>query len=99
MTRSERFNDTLRLLFEDERRAVFHAMHTAVCEEDVEDIVLAMERTRCRRASDRATDARRRVLIGARVPRALAEQVREAARGKGVSVYRFIVDIIKPAVS
>jgi len=99
MTRSDRFDAALHLLSENEKRAVLHAMHTAVCEEDVEDLVLAMERTRRKRASDRATDSRRRVLVGARVPRALAERVKDAARNKDVSVYRFIVDIIKAAVS
>ncbi len=94
----ERFRTAYGCLSADEKRAVCRAMKTSRVS-DVAAIVAAMDRSRRRKASDRATDRRRRVLVGARVPRELAEQVRRAAQARGVSVYRFIVDIIREAVS
>lgn len=41
--------------------------------------------------SDARTDGRRRVLVGARVPRALAERCRQAANREGISLYRWVI--------
>jgi len=44
-------------------------------------------RTRAKARSDHDTDAARRVLVGARLPRTTAERVQRAAARRGVSVY------------
>ncbi len=98
MTAFERFKEAYDCLSADEQRAVMRAVHTSANPQDVVNIVLAIDRARGRRASDRATDRRRRVLVGARVPRSLAEKVRLAARKKGVSEYRFVLDLLENAV-
>ena len=56
------------------------------------DLILA--RRRAGQRYDSRTDRARRILVGARVPRELAGQVRCCAKARGVSVYRFVVDII-----
>lgn len=58
------------------------------------DLILARRRAGQRYDSDSRTDRARRILVGARVPRELAGQVRCCAKARGVSVYRFVVDII-----
>lgn len=55
----------------------------------------ARGRTVQRRNSDRATDAQRRQLVGARVPREKAEQYRECAQLEGMSLYRFAADALE----
>ncbi len=98
MVAYERFKEAFDLLSADEQRAVLQAVETSSRPSDVVAIVMAIDRTRGRRFSDRATDARRRVLVGARVPRELADKVKLAAQEKGVSVYRFVLDTISDAV-
>ena len=44
---------------------------------------------------DAARDARRRVLVGARLDRGTADRVKAAANARGVSVYRFVRDAIE----
>lgn len=46
-------------------------------------------------ARDAAADARKRVLVGARLPRETAERVKAAARESGRSVYRFVADAVE----
>ena len=55
------------------------------------DIVLAGDRTLRKRNSDDATDRRRRILIGARVPREFAERCREEAETRGLSLYAWVI--------
>lgn len=62
------------------------------------EIILAGDRTLRKRASDQRTDAARRVLVGARVPVAFAEECSRRAQEKGVSLYRFVVDALEEAV-
>lgn len=63
-----------------------------------QDIVLAYERLRRKRGSDTATDARRRVLVGARVPRSMYERCRAAADGQGVSLYVWVMQALLAAL-
>lgn len=65
--------------------------------EAASDIILAHARTENRRESDRRTDTRRRVLVGARVPREAAEKYRAAAERAGVSLYRWVADALEAA--
>ena len=45
--------------------------------------------------ADAARDARRRVLVGARLDRGTADRVRAAADARGVSVYRFVREAVE----
>ncbi len=98
MVSVERFKEAFDQLSADEKRAVQQAATTSLRPSDVFDVVMAIDRTRARRSSDRATDAKRRVLVGARVPRELGDKVKLAAQEKDVSVYRFVLDTISEAV-
>ena len=53
--------------------------------------VAAAGRCMAKRESDRRTDHKRRVLVGARVPRALAEKCRAAAEAEGLSLYAWVM--------
>lgn len=64
----------------------------------VADVILARERTRRKRQSDRRTDRARRVLVGARVPRAFAERCQQAAFDRGVSLYAWVVWALEGAL-
>lgn len=55
--------------------------------EAVGEVVRAAARGHAKRASDQETDRRRRVLVGARVPREAADRYRAAAAARGVSLY------------
>ena len=85
----------------DERAALKAAMEQAREDGDWEMLELivgiasALGRSLARQDSDKRTDAKRRVLVGAHVPRGLAERVKAAAAAKGVSQYRFLVDGIE----
>lgn len=58
-------------------------------------LVLARRRTGQRRDSDRETDADRRILVGARLPRATGEQLRKCAQDHGMSLYRFVCQALE----
>lgn len=62
------------------------------------DAVMAMikacGRTAGRRASDQDTDHRRRILVGARVPRETAAAYRAVAEASGRSMYAFVCDAL-----
>lgn len=57
----------------------------------IETLILAGSRAVGKRLSDRRTDKNRRTLIGARVPRDLADQCKAEAERRGMSVYRWVV--------
>lgn len=63
------------------------------------DIIRAAARGHGKRASDRETDRRRRVLVGARVPREQATRYQDAAAGAGVSLYRWVLDALNDAAT
>lgn len=54
-----------------------------------EELMKALGRNDLKRSSDRRTDAARRILVGARIPRWEAEQYRAQAMNEGRSFYRW----------
>lgn len=64
----------------------------------LDDYLVIRYRGTFKAARDAARDKRERVLVGARMPRETAEQVKRAAEGKGVSVYRWVSDAIEKAL-
>ena len=61
----------------------------------IQALALARRRAQQRADGDRRTDAKRRELVGAHVPKSLAARVRSCAKARGVSMYRFLVDGIE----
>lgn len=59
--------------------------------EAIGNLIRAQARTNDRRKSDAKTDATRRTLVGARVPRADADRYRAAAAAEGLSLYAWTV--------
>ena len=83
----------------DQRRAATHALYRlkgsgpvlrSRALEIVGDMIRAQARTSGRRRSDARTDAERRILIGARVPREDADRFRQAASRSGQSLYAWV---------
>ena len=86
------FND----IPKDEREAFILAAEAAQSEAEL----AALERiikARCRKASKAASDKRQRILIGIRVPKAKAEEIRAAARRKNQTLYKFVQTAIYQA--
>lgn len=82
-------------LFSAEEREVLLDALAQGQRELVTALVLARRRTGQRRDSDRETDADRRILVGARLPRATGEQLRKCAQDHGMSLYRFICQALE----
>lgn len=61
------------------------------------DIIRAAARGHGKRASDKETDRRRRVLVGARVPRERATRYQEAAAVQGLSLYAWVMAALERA--
>lgn len=84
----------------EERRSALLAVK--VYGETAVDILVpvlnAGKRTRMRRRSDKQTDGRRRVLVGARVPRVFAQACRKEANKRGVSLYAWVVMALREAL-
>ena len=58
-------------------------------------LLLARRRTEQRARSDARTGARRRVLVGAQVPREAGQRYRQCAEGEGISLYRFVCNALE----
>lgn len=56
--------------------------------------MMAERRKQKKRVSDRATDHTRRLLVGPRLPRELAEEYRKAAQEKNQSLYQWAADAL-----
>lgn len=78
------------LLFSAEEREVLLDALSAGQRDLVTALVLARRRTVQRAESDAQTDARRRILVGARVSRKRAERFRKCAQDHKMSLYRFV---------
>lgn len=98
----ERYGKGMEALSSDERKAVREAMEAVMtCQrrdkllKAIGRIPAARLRTIAKRRSDAATDARRRRLVGARVPVELAERYRDEAEKRGCSLYRLVSDTLK----
>ena len=92
----------------DERKAVKAAIGRIVGRRTIPEAralecitmtVAARARTEARRKSDRETDNRRRVLVGARVPRETAERCKAAAEAEGLSLYAWVTTAIEDALT
>lgn len=57
--------------------------------------MMAERRKQKKRISDRATDHSRRLLVGPRLPRELAEEYRKAAQEKNQSLYQWAADALR----
>lgn len=82
-------------LFSAEEREVLLDALAQGQRELVTALVLARRRTGQRRDSDRKTDADRRILVGARLPRATGEQLRKCVQDHGMSLYRFVCQALE----
>lgn len=76
-------------LFSAEEREVLIDALAAGQRGFVSSLVLARRRAYLRSCSDAETDVKRRLLVGARLPRETAERYRECARSHGLSLYSF----------
>lgn len=63
------------------------------------DVITAAARGHGKRASNKETDRRRRVLVGARVPRERAAKYQEAAAVQGLSLYAWVVAALDRAAA
>lgn len=61
-------------------------------------VVISGGRALYKRSSDARTDRARRVLVGARVPRAFADRCKVAADRERVSLYRWVVSALTAAL-
>ena len=82
---------------EDLKRLIERAVNGSLadCKRALNDYAVTRLRTRRKARQDAETDVRARTLVGARLPREKAEEVRQAARLTGRSVYRFVADAIE----
>ena len=104
--RIDRFFQGMKVMSPQEQEALRNALKSIrllppSCQEimldRITEIAQARGRAERKRKSDRATDFRRRILVGARVPRALKEQCRAQAQARGISLYRFVLDALEQA--
>ena len=65
--------------------------------ERLDELAVAMRRRNQQRESDRITDQNRRTLVGAHVPRYIAEEYKELAAEKGVSLHQWVLDALYTA--
>lgn len=79
-------------------KALYQLRDTEICQRQAIDaassIIIADARAATKRRLDRRQDARRRTLVGARLPRAEADQYKRIAAEQGVSLYRWIHDAL-----
>lgn len=63
--------------------------------EAVSVLLVAARRQRQRQESDQVTDARRRTLAGARLPRETVERYRREAERRGLSMYAWVAEALR----
>lgn len=91
-----RFHDNFSRFSADEKAVLRKACLAGDISLDLlERLAQARQRTQSRGESDARTDAGRRVLVGARLPRPTAERYKLAAKLKGVSLYRFACEALE----
>lgn len=90
MQNVERFGADLAFFSADEKIVILGFLAQGGDQAFVERLAQARRRTAQRQESDAATDQGRRLLVGARVPRPLAEKYRACAKARGISLYRFV---------
>ena len=96
MTISEHFKGDFCLFSADEKVVILGALAQGDAPVAfLERLAAARRRTQQRADSDAVTDLGRRLLVGARVPRELAERYRECATEHGLSLYRFVCNALE----
>lgn len=75
--------------------AIANHAQTPEVREAVGALAVYLSRRDTKHKYDRKRDNRTRVLIGARVSRTLADQVKEAAAAEGQSVYSWLTEAIR----
>lgn len=107
MTKTERVSAALEHVSARERSEIVRAIDRIKPDRELDeylalsvvaDVILAQERTRRKRQSDRRTDRARRTLVGARVPRAFADRCRAEASLRGMSLYAWVVWALEGAL-
>lgn len=85
------------LLSAEEKTVVMLALDnsSSTVKDLVYNLCYARRRAAMRAASDRETDKDRRILVGARLNRPLAEKYRACARERGLSLYRFVCNALE----
>ena len=86
----ERFGADLVFFSADEKIVLLGFLADGGDQAFVERLAQARRRTAQRQESDAETDKGRRLLVGARLPRPLAEKYRACAKARGISLYRFV---------
>ena len=96
MTISEHFKGDFCLFSADEKVVILGALAQGDAPVAfLERLAAARRRTQQRADSDAETDFGRRLLVGARVPRPLAEKYRACAAANGLSLYRFVCNALE----
>ena len=95
MENLERFKGDFCLFSADEKVVLLGFLASGGSDTFIERLAAARRRT-CQRAdSDASTDLGRRLLVGARLPRPLAEKYRACASSHGLSLYRFVCSALE----
>ncbi len=90
---------------ENERETLLNAIqllklgHISLARKALDDYAVVKYRNSAKARRDAIRDRRERTLIGARIPREDAKEVREAAQGSGRSVYRFVCDAVEREIA
>lgn len=69
--------------------------HISLARKSLDHYAVVRYRNSVKARRDAIRDARARTLVGARLPRETAQEVREAAQDTGRSVYRFVADAVE----
>jgi len=91
----QRFKGDFALFSADEKVVLLGFLAEGGGAEFVERLAAARRRTQQRADSDAATDARRRLTVGVRLPRELVEKYRACATEHGLSMYRFTCNALE----
>ena len=95
MEKLERFKADFCLFSADEKVVLLEFLASGGSSAFVERLAAARRRTCQRAESDAETDLGRRLLVGARLPRPLAEKYRSCAADHGMSLYRFVCSALE----
>jgi len=91
----ERFKGDFALFSADEKVVLLGFLAEGGDTNFIVRMAQARRRTLQRAGSDAVTDQSRRLLVGARLPRPLAEKYRACAHANGLSLYRFVCNALE----
>ena len=95
MENLERFKADFCLFSADEKIVILEHLASGGDSAFVERLAAARRRTQQRADSDAETDKGRRLLVGTRLPRPLAEKYRACAKGHGMSLHAFVCSALE----